>query len=57
MKKRITFIIFLALVSVMSQAAIITLKSGKKVQGEVLISNAEVVIVRDNMGARFLLQK
>lgn len=53
MKKRITFIIFLALVSVMSQAAIITLKSGKKVQGEVLINNAEVVIVRDNMGARF----
>ena len=34
-------------------AAVITLRSGQKIQGEVLVQNEEVVIVRNAEGARF----
>ncbi len=57
MNKRIVCILLCVLVSLISQAAVITLKSGKKVTGEVLINNDEVVIIRDNMGARFQYPK
>lgn len=53
MNKRLALIILLFCSVLACQAAVVTLKSGKKVVGEVLINNADVVIVRDNDGARF----
>lgn len=53
MTKRVSILILCVLLSLVSHAAIVTLKSGKKVEGTVLINNAEVVILRDNTGARF----
>lgn len=34
-------------------ASVVTLRSGKVIRGEVLVNNEEVVIVRDESGARF----
>ena len=53
MKKLFTFILFCTLSILACEAAVITLKSGKIINGEVLINNADVVIIRDNTGARF----
>lgn len=53
MKKRVTIFLLLLLACLSSQGAIVTLKGGKKVYGEVLMQNEDVVIVRDNTGARF----
>ena len=53
MGKRIAFFLLFVGVFLSSQGAVITLKGGKKVYGEVLMQNADVVIVRDNTGARF----
>ena len=53
MYKRLAILTLLICSVLVSQAAVITLTSGKKIVGEVLINNADVVIVRDNEGARF----
>ncbi len=53
MNKRLALILLLFCSAFACQAAVIILKSGKKIVGEVLINNADVVIVRDNDGARF----
>ena len=53
MYKRLAILTLLISSVLVSQAAVITLTSGKKIVGEVLINNADVVIVRDNEGARF----
>ena len=53
MCKRLAILTLLICSVLVSQAAVITLTSGKKIVGEVLINNADVVIVRDNEGARF----
>ena len=53
MNKRLALILLLFCSAFACQAAVVTLKSGKKIVGEVLINNADVVIVRDNDGARF----
>ncbi|MBR6508383.1 MAG: hypothetical protein IKT19_02540 [Paludibacteraceae bacterium] len=53
MHKRLAILTLLICSVLVSQAAVITLTSGKKIVGEVLINNADVVIVRDNEGARF----
>ena len=36
-----------------SQAEIITLRTGQTVQGEILVSNDDVVIIRNAQGQRF----
>ena len=53
MHKRLAILTLFISSVLVSQAAVITLTSGKKIVGEVLINNADVVIVRDNEGARF----
>ena len=53
MKNRLTLIILALLTVMASQAAVVVLKNGKRIDGEILINNADVVIVRDNNGARF----
>lgn len=53
MGKRVAFFLLFIGAFLSSQGAVITLKGGKKVSGEVLVQNEDVVIVRDNTGARF----
>lgn len=53
MKKTILLLLLVLCTFGASNASVITLKNGKVVQGEVLVNNDEVVIVRDNSGARF----
>ena len=53
MKKLIALALIVMLSLSYCEAAIITLRNGKKIQGDLLVNNSEVVIVRDNLGARF----
>lgn len=53
MKKLLTLITLAMLAVIPSQAAVVILKNGMRVEGEILINNADVVIVRDKSGARF----
>lgn len=52
--KRITSIFLLLLLfGAISRAEVVTLKSGRTVKGTVLMQNDEVLIIRDESGARF----
>jgi len=53
MYKRIILLVLVLLTFTVSEASVITLRNGKIVQGEVLVNNDEVVIVKDAKGARF----
>lgn len=46
-------VVLSALAFVTLDASVITLRNGKTIRGEILVSNEEVVIIRDDSGARF----
>lgn len=53
MFKRLVFIGLLMAAVTAVQASVITLRSGQQIKGEVVVSNDEVVIVKNSAGARF----
>jgi len=53
MGKRLFLLVLLALLCMGVSASVVTLRSGKVVRGEILVNNAEVVIVKTVEGARF----
>lgn len=53
MKKHLLFITLLAFGWLTASAAVVTLRSGKVVHGEVLVNNEEVVIIKTAEGNRF----
>ena len=53
MGKKLVFIGLLIVAVSAIQASVITLRNGQKIQGEVIVQNDEVVIVKNASGARF----
>ena len=53
MGKRLLLITLIIPAFLMSEASVITLRNGKTMRGDVLVQNEEVVIVKDEKGARF----
>ena len=53
MKKILFLIALLGITASYMEAAVITLKNGQKVQGEIVIQNDDVLIIRNAEGARF----
>ena len=53
MYKQIILLVLVLLAFTVSEASVVTLRNGQTVQGEVLVNNDEVVIVKDATGARF----
>lgn len=51
------YTIFLLLLAIVAQAETITLKTGKVIQGTVLFENEEVLVIKDDTGARFQYPK
>jgi len=51
--RKILSIILLTLICLTSSAEVVTLRSGQQVRGEILMKNAEVVIIKTDNGARF----
>ena len=53
MKTRYFLTLLLTLACITMHAAVITLRNGKIVRGDIIVQNDEVVIIRDDSGARF----
>ncbi len=52
-KTKYILLIGLLLLSVVSMAEVVVLRSGQRVQGEIILRNSEVVIIRANNGMRY----